>query len=120
MSRLNQSDALKTFSTNFQIYCNGSNIKAVDGSDFPRFSGYQNIHQILALPNYSNFLTSFIEFLESEIKKFPQNHGLFKNLACKGYYDSTVDRILNSFNDLILINDQDRSNIINLNEFIFL
>ena len=109
MSRLNQSDALKTFSTNFQAYCNVTNIKAIDGSDFPRFSSYQNIHQILADPNSSNFLTIFFEFLESEIKKFPQDQGLLRSLACKGYHDSTVDRILKSFNDLILINDQDRS-----------
>ena len=109
MSRLNQSDALKTFSTNFQAYCNVTNIKAIDGSDFPRFSSYQNIHQILADPNYSRFLKSFFEFLESEIKKYSQDQGFLKDLACKGYHDSTFERILNFFNDQILINDQDIS-----------
>jgi len=64
-----------------------------------------------------NFLISLVEFLKTEIGKFPQNQGLFKNLACKGYYDSTIDRLVQSINDLICIYDYDKSMFINLNYF---
>ena len=63
------------------------------------------------------FLLKLVEFIELEINKFQYNEGIFTVLANKGYYDATVDRILQAFNDLIFINDNNQGHNRNIYDF---
>lgn len=87
---------------------------------YPSFNCYQSIESIIQMPAYKGFLKTLVSFLKGEIINYESNNqGLFKHLETRGYMHSKIDRILQTLNDLIKLNNQDPSKIIFLRCIIF-
>ena len=101
----NQNDALKFFSTNFQEYYNKNG--SSKSLKFPKFKYFNDIKlKILQNRNFPIFIKHYVDFLNLEITNEKKNRpGLFSNLRMKGYFDSTLNRILLVWKDLVTINN---------------
>ena len=98
----NQNDALKFFSTNFQEYYNKN--RSSEYLKFPKFKYFNDIKlKILQNRNFPIFIKHYVNLeIANEKKNKP---GLFSNLKMKGYFDSTLNRILMMWKDLVTINN---------------
>jgi len=77
---------------------------------FPPFHSYQAIEDIISKPKFDYFLVNLVSFLEKEINKYENDQGVFRQLEKRGYLDSKIDRILQTLNDLISLNNLNPSN----------
>lgn len=101
----NQNDALKFFSTYFQEHYNHKS--HLEYLELPKFKYFNDIKlRILLNRNFPLFIKHYVEFLNLEINNEKNNKpGLFRNLKSKGYFDTTLNRILLMWKDLVTINN---------------
>ena len=107
----NQNDAIKIISSAFILHWNkNKDENGLQNQVYTNFTSYRSLERILSNPENYNFLSNLVNFLQGEIEKYSKNYGLFIKLESQGYLDAKIDHILQTFNDLIKINNQKTSN----------
>ena len=107
--KLNQNDAVKIICTQFNAHCEQMNQRnSFQIMKYPPFNCYQSIESIIQTPANKGFLQNLVSFLKGEITNYQNNNqGLFRHLETRGYMHSKIDRILQTLNDLIKLNNND-------------